>query len=324
MTWVAIAGLGAALSGCIRSSHSIRNDEASQKPTSEPSYYRGQSEGGASGPGAERVAAAVQPKKKVAVFTFWNDTPVKQDELGEYAASELRRGLFMSKRILLADSSKTKFQTEDYIQGAQVKVAQLIREGRKQGLTTLIIGRITQVAFRQNGDEVGLLRKKNSLVGVTLEAKVFDVHGGRELLTLTKSGENSTNTLLAFQGRDIESPEFRSELTHFAVQDAVAGLIPEVIRVIDKTAWQGRIAKVLGSKIYLNAGRAAGLISGDILKVVSRGEEVYDPGSGAYLGISQGLVKGTLAIMDFIGPDGAVSEVHTGGGFVEGDLVQLY
>jgi hypothetical protein len=88
--------------------------------------------------------------------------------------------------------------------------------------------------------------------------------------------------------------------------------------------WQGHVAKVSGSKVYVNAGRTSGLVAGDILKVLTQGDDIYDPVTSAYLGRAPGQLKGTLEVVDFIGTDGAVSEVHTGGNFQEGDAVQLY
>jgi hypothetical protein len=88
--------------------------------------------------------------------------------------------------------------------------------------------------------------------------------------------------------------------------------------------WEGRVAKVAGTKVYINAGRASGLIGGDILKVLAQGDEVFDSQTGAYLGRSQGPLKGTLEVVDFLGADGAVAEVHTGANFQPGDAVQLY
>jgi hypothetical protein len=265
-----------------------------------------------------------QPKKRVMVLNFWNDTPVKQNDIGEFAADELKRGLYLSQRVIVPTDIKTELGTADFVQGDRVKVAQLIREGRKLGVAVLVIGRITKIVFRQRGDDVGLFRQKQSLAGVELEAKLFDVQGGREIMATSRSGESNSNTVVAMESDNMESFAYRAELTRFAVREAVAGFIPDVMRAIEKMMWQGRIAKMIGPKVYLNAGRASGLIAGDILRVLNPGDDIYDPQSGAYLGRSQGQLKGTLEIVDFMGPDGAIAEVHTGGNFKEGDLVQLY
>ena len=60
------------------------------------------------------------------------------------------------------------------------------------------------------------------------------------------------------------------------------------------------------------------------MKVITEGEEIYDPETGALLGQAKGEVKGTLEVVDFFGPDGAVAILHSGGSVTEGDYIQLY
>jgi hypothetical protein len=285
-----------------------------------PSYYNK----GANGAPSTRVAAMGQPKKRIVVLNFWNDTPVKNTEIGPFAADELRRGLHLSQRLIVPTDVKTEFGTEDFVQGDRVKVAQLIREGRRMGVAALVIGRVTRVVFRQRGDDVGLFRQKQSLAAVEVEAKLFDVAAGREIMATGKSGEASSSAMVALESANIESPEYRAELTKLAVRNTIAPLVADVIRAVEKMTWEGHVAKIVGNKVYVNAGKASGLVNGDILKVMTQGEEVYDPASGAYLGRASGQLKGTLEVVDFIGTDGAVAEVHTGGNFQEGDSVLLY
>jgi hypothetical protein len=113
-------------------------------------------------------------------------------------------------------------------------------------------------------------------------------------------------------------------MTKLAARHAVSFLVGDVVRAVEKMTWEGRIAKVLGGKVYINAGKVSGLANGDILKVLSVGDDIFDPVTGAFLGRAQGQLKGTLEVVDFMGTDGAVAEVHTGGNISEGDLVQLY
>jgi hypothetical protein len=317
-TFILLFAVGVFAGGCQRSGAYRRDQTTYSEPQS---YY---SKGAPGKSPTSRIEAMGQPKKRVVVFNFWNDTPVKQADLGAFGADELRRGLFVTQRLLLPTDARTELTTEDFIQGEKVRVAQLIREGRRLGVAVLVIGRITKVVFRQRGDEVGLFRQKQSLAAVDVEAKVFDVMSGREVMAVGKSGEASSNTLVALEPGNIESPEFRAELTKLAVRSAVVTLVPDVVRSIEKMAWEGHVAKIASGKVYVNAGRASGLVAGDILKVLTQGDDIYDPSTGAYLGRSKGQLKGTLEVIDFIGTDGAVAEIHTGGNFQEGDAVQLY
>lgn len=307
------------LASCHRSAQFLRDEEVNK--------FEDQGVGGGALnkiSSTQKIENLVQPKKHVVVFDFWNDTPLRVNDLGVFAANELKRGLVLTQKVIISKEDKTDLGTEDFIEGDHVKVSQLIREGRRLGVSVLVIGRMAKVAFRQRGDDVGLFRQRQSLAAVDVEMKLFDVQAGREILSSKQSGEASVNALAAFENNDMESPTYRAELIKVALREAVSKFVRDVIISMDKLAWQGRIAKITGPKIFINAGRASGLLTGDILRVLNPGEDVYDPTSGAYLGRAQGQLKGTLEITDFLGTDAAVAQVHTGGNFAEGDFVQLY
>ena len=57
--------------------------------------------------------------------------------------------------------------------------------------------------------------------------------------------------------------------------------IPKILELASKLDWVGRVAKIIGSKVYLNAGRESGINIGDILKIITEGTEIYDPETGA-------------------------------------------
>lgn len=309
------------VSGCIRSAAFRRDQgERTYAASDPPSYYNKTGEDKSP---TQRIEMMGQPKKRVAVLDFWNDTPVQHGDLGTFAADELRRGLYVTKRLVLPPDVKTEMKTEEFLQGEQVRTAQLIREGRRLGATVMVIGRVTKAVFRQRGDEVGLFRQRQSLAGVDVEVKLFDIPNGRELVAVGKSGEASSNNI-AINTEGLESQEFRGEMLKLAIRDAVATITPNVIKAVEKLIWEGRIAKISGNKIYVNAGRASGLLSGDILKVLSQGDDIYDPVSGAYLGRTPGQLKGTLEVTDFMGTDASITTLHTGGNFQEGDIVRLY
>lgn len=304
-------------------------DEAAGAPFRDsPSYNSPYRDSGAPGaidrnPSTQRLESAVQPKKKLVVFAFWNNTPVGDETLGAQAADELSE-LLSAENVIIADGPRNPLKTIDYIQGDRIKMAQLIQEGKRLGVSLIAIGKIAKVTLRQDADPVGLLRKKYSWAAADLEVKLYDVQSGREILASAKSGQVSDRTLAIFEGRNLDDASYRMQLTGEAVRQALQEAVPDIVRSFGKTLWQGRIAKISGSKFFISAGRASGLTMGDILKVVGLGEDIFDPVTGAFIGHSSGQQKGTLEIVDFIGHDGGVAHVHAGGNFQEGDIVQLY
>jgi hypothetical protein len=257
------------------------------------------------------------PKKRALIMNFWNDTPIQDSSFSTYAADELKRGLHLSQRVVIPSDLKNDLATDHFLQGDRVKVAQLIREGRRLGVSVLVIGRIGKITYRQKGDDIGIFHQRSAIANV-------DVVNGREVMATSRSGEATSNAVPSAEEQSASGDEFKSKLTRLGIRQAVAALIPDFLRAIEKMTWQGRVAKIIGQKAYLNSGQASGLIAGDILKVLTPGDDIYDPLSGAYLGQAQGQMKGTLEVVDFIGPDGAVADIHTGAKPKEGDLVQLY
>src|SRR5690606_26374958 len=95
----------------------------------------------------------------------------------------------------------------------------------------------------------------------------------------------------------------RRDLLRYGVRIAARKAVPKVLEIARKLDWVGRVAKIVGSRIYLNAGRQSGLQIGDVLKVLTAGQEIYDPETGALIGVSKGEVKGTIEVIDYFGPD---------------------
>ncbi len=318
---IACTTLLSLLPGCVRSD-AFKKDRDFYDET--PGGYYTDSDAGKLDENGKRLERLKGPKKKVLVFSFWNDTPVGDEELGVFAGEELKRGLFLSKRVLFPDDKHISSATKDFVQGDRVQTSQLVREGRRFGVSSVIVGRISKIKVRQNREEVGILREAESAVVVDIEMKMFDVASGREVSSYKRTGAASSTARIAFGDGAAEQKEARNELAKEAIVEAVNRLIPDALVSMDKMDWQGRIAKLMGTKVYLSAGRASGLLSGDILKVLSPGEEIVDPISKVFLGRSEGLLKGTLEVSEFIGTDSAMATIHTGGNFQEGDVVRLY
>jgi hypothetical protein len=132
------------------------------------------------------------------------------------------------------------------------------------------------------------------------------------------------NSFRFFLDEENKTQEYKRDILRYAGKLAARKFIPKIIELGGKLDWVGRVAKIIGNKIYLNAGRESGINLGDILKVITEGEEIYDPETGAWIGVSRGETKGTIEIIDFFGPDGAIAILHSGGSVTEGDFIEIY
>ncbi len=264
-------------------------------------------------------------KKKVALLTFFNESPFGKEDLAITATEELRRELSRtSDYIVDAEASVSFGKSKEIYSGGGVKLAQLTRKAKLSGINLVVYGRITSARVRQKTDEIGVVRKTKSYAESMLEVVVFDVHANKQIFSERFDGNISDSSFKFFMSERDAELSFRTNLLRYSIKIAARRFIPRLVKLGNKLDWTGRVAKILGSKIYINAGRKSGLSMGDILRVLTEGTEIYDPESGALLGVSKGNVKGTLEIISFFGQDGAVAILHSGGSVTEGDYVQLY
>jgi|APGre2960657468_1045069.scaffolds.fasta_scaffold00427_14 hypothetical protein len=272
-----------------------------------------------------RVSQFSPIKKKIALLTFYNESPMGGEDLAIVGTEEFRREVSKSREFLIDTEAESIFgNSKEVYAGGGVKLVQLARKAKMSGVNIVVFGRIKEARVRQKSDEIGFVRKVKSLAETYVEIKAYDVLANKELFTETVDGNISDDNLKFYQGETEDNLAYRQELLRYSVKVAVRKFVPKIIKLGSRLDWMGRVAKIIGTKIYLNAGRSSGINLGDIMKVITEGQEVYDPESGAMIGTSQGEVKGTLEVVDYFGEDGAICILHSGGSVTEGDFVQLY
>ncbi|OUR96557.1 hypothetical protein A9Q84_09415 [Halobacteriovorax marinus] len=264
-------------------------------------------------------------KKKVALLTFFNESPYGGQDLGVTATEEFRRELSRTSQFVVDPMAKKIFgSSKEIYAGGGVKLVQLSRKAKVAGLNFVLFGRIIDARIREKVDEIGVVRETKSYTEAKLEIRIFDVNANKEIYSDTIRAFADDSTFRFFQGNRETHLEYRRELLRYVIKVAVRKSIVKIVDVSSKLDWVGRVAKIIGNKIYLNAGRSSGLNIGDILKVMSDGQEIFDPETGAMIGVSKGEVKGTIEVIDFFGPDGSIAILHSGGSVHENDFIQLY
>lgn len=264
-------------------------------------------------------------KKKIALLSFYNESPMGGDDIAIVATEEFRREMSKSREFLFDPEAENIFgNSKEIYAGGGIKLAQLARKAKMSGVNIVVFGRIKEARIRQKSDEIGFVRKIKSLAETYVEIKVYDVLANKELFSETVDGNISDDNLRFYKTESEDNLSYRQNLLRYSVKVAVRKFVPRIVKVGSRLDWMGRVAKIIGTRIYINAGRSSGLNLGDILKVITEGQEIFDPESGAMIGMSQGEVKGTLEVVDYFGQDGAVCTLHSGGSVTEGDFVQLY
>lgn len=264
-------------------------------------------------------------KKKVALLPFFNESPFESDDLEINATEELRMELSRTGEFIIDPMAQKTFGTskEIYV-GGGLKFTQLARQAKIAGINFVIFGRVIDARVREKADEIGLVRQTKSYTESKVEVRVFDVNAGKEIFTETLNGYADDATYRFFANDREEQLQYRRDLLRYAVRVAVRKSVPKIADLASKLDWVGRVAKIIGNRIYINAGRMSGINIGDILKIITEGQEIYDPETGALIGMSKGDMKGTIEVIDYFGDDGTIAILHSGGQVLEGDFVQLY
>ncbi len=264
-------------------------------------------------------------KKKVALLTFFNESPYGGEDLGITATEEMRRELMRTGIFVIDPMGKKIFgNSKEVYAGGGVKLVQLARKAKIAGLNFVLFGRVIEARIREKTDEIGVVRETKSYTESKIEIRIFDVNSNKEIYTDTLRGFADDNSYRFFSQDREARLEYKRDLLRYGVKVAVRKSIPRILDISAKLDWIGRVARIIGNKIYINAGRSSGIQISDILKVMTEGQDIYDPETGALIGISKGEVKGTVEIIDYFGPDGAIAILHSGGSVQEGDFVQLY
>jgi hypothetical protein len=106
-----------------------------------------------------------------------------------------------------------------------------------------------------------------------------------------------------------------------ALRGAVDDLSSKIVQKMERVPWSGRIAKISGDKIYVNAGSEVGLTEGLKLEAYSLGEPIVDPATGLILGYDESLI-GQLLITE-VKEKYSLATAQSGQGFKEKDVVRL-
>lgn len=264
-------------------------------------------------------------RKKVALLTFFNESPHGGQDLGVTATEELRGELSRAGEFVIDSMANKLFgSSKEIYSGGGVKLVQIARKAKLSGINLVIYGRVVDARIKEKSDEIGIIRKLKSYTSSRLEVRVFDVNSNKEVYNEIVNGYADDSTFRFFRTNRESTLSYRRELIRYAVKVAARRSVPPIIEISAKMDWTGRVAKIIGNKIYINAGRDSGINIGDILKVLTEGNEIYDPESGALIGLSKGEIKGTIEVIDFFGPDGAIAILHSGSSVLEGDFIQLY
>ncbi len=269
--------------------------------------------------------ASDAPRKRILILPFLDNNAERGAKLGELARTTLVRSLAKYDRFVFVSPQDLQKDPAQFVVNGEYDLFEVGKIAETLGVAAIIEGKILDIKAQKMGDDVGLFKRIKAKVDANVAIKMYSIKGNREIFSQVKSAsvEGST-TRFADRNPSNLTLAMDESLTAEVITKAFASVIPLVLQAADKLSWEGRVAVIEGPRIYLNAGRMSGLNMGEILKVTAKGEEIFDPETGDFIGVAPGRMKGTLEIVSYFGTDGAICVVHSGSGFKENDYVELY
>jgi hypothetical protein len=272
-----------------------------------------------------RESRDTSPRKRIMVLPFIDNGASRSEKAAQYAREAFVRALKRTDDFVIVANTDFPKDVATFLKGGEYDIEAMGKLGGAMGLAAIVEGRVIDVKARRIGDEVGLVRQVRARIQATVQLRVVNTKNGHIIMNETRSAEvEDTTTRVAERAASDRFLEEDPKLIDAVVGQAFKGLVVRISQSIEKLSWEGRVAMVKGDRVFLNAGRISGLQIGDILKVSEDGEDVYDPETGNLIGRVPGRLKGTLEVISYFGKDGSVGLVHSGSGFRENDLVELY
>lgn len=266
------------------------------------------------------------PRKRILVLPFIEATGLNHPpQVLKNAREILVRELTRTDQFVVVANSDFPRDVSGFVKNSEYDLEEMAKLAQGIGIAGVLEARILEVKSKRSGDEVGLVREVRESLTVTVQFRMLASKTGHIVLNETRQALID-DSAVQYADRGTKNKEHIDDpfLLQAGIAKASTALISKFSSSLEKMSWEGRVALVKGERVYLNAGRLSGLQVGDILKVMEDGEDVFDPETGALIGKVPGRVKGTLEVVSYFGRDGSIGVLHSGGGFKENDLVELY
>jgi len=164
---------------------------------------------------------------------------------------------------------------------------------------------------------------KKQIARVTVDYRIVDTTTGVQLLADSGAGiyEKKAGSVLGMGTK----AAYDTDLRDGALRDALTKAMVNMMKQLESQPWKGKIAKVAGTKLFINAGKKTGLQVGDKLDVYRVGEDIIDPDTHVKLGASEDKVGQAIIQQNDLGDkaDMSVALTTSGMGFKQGDVVKF-
>ena len=269
-----------------------------------------------------------QAKIKVAIWEFDNNAPHSWwffDQMGPAARNTIdtqfsENTLLSSKfSVIERDKLALVLKEQGLAQTGAVDPSTAAKVGKLLGVKYIIMGGIDKFNIDNTKGGVGKFGVGGNLTQskVTVNFRLVDTTTAERILSLSADGEVKKGG--GFVGGTSLSRDAEWGIASETIQKAAKAVVEkfttgEYLARVTGAATpaggiEGKIIKVEGNKAYINLGASSGIKMGDKFNVISVGEALIDPDTGAKLGASEKQtgngavveVQDKFAIIEFTG-----------------------
>ncbi len=255
----------------------------------------------------EDLPPSTGPKKTIAVMAFDNKAGVSaQINLGEGMAEMLTTALINSGRFIVVERQAITdvLAEQDFGASGRTTSQGAPQFGRVLPAQIMIRGAVTQFGLRESGGG-GALSIKGVDVGlatsqakVGVDIRIYDTTTGQVLDSVRCEGAASATGLdFGYSESDwgFGTSAFQNTPLGKATAKAIDKAVIAIVTRTENLPWEGRVIKMSGNEVYINAGVNSGIQVGDTFTVYRPGEELIDPQTGLSLG-SESARVGTVTV----------------------------
>jgi len=265
------------------------------------------------------------PKLRVGVVNFQNKTASRVLGIGESAAEILGTILQKTERFIVIPQQDLDSILAQQRQGATgaINPETAAKMGELMGLNAIVTGSISAYSETEEGYDYLVSKGKKQIARVTVDYRIVDTTTGVQLLADSGAGiyEKSAGSVLGMGTK----AAYDTDLRDGALRDALTKAMVNMMKQLGKRKWNGRVAQVDGSNLYINAGQKSGLNVGEKLDVFRPGKEIIDPVTKQKLGTTESKIGQAMVQQNDIGDqaDLSIAVPTSGTGFKPGDIVKL-
>lgn len=256
------------------------------------------------------------PKKRIAVVRFLPHGKFKAAyggwDIGGGLAAQLVTALVKSGHFIVVERAELSSVLREQIMGKQQIISKgtAAKVGRVLGAQLLVRGSVTEFDQETGGGGLnvgvpisgfgGLKLGGETVSGhVAIDLRLIDTTSGQIIQShraegrISKSGvaANITAESVTFGG-----DAFKKTPLGLAARKAIEDAVRKIIQTMEKVPWEARAVRVIGEKVYINAGSKANIKVGDMFTAYSPGEELIDPQTNLSLGFLNQKKQGRVRI----------------------------